>query len=127
MVMISLTYAARRLRLATAVSQGWCVVLSLPMQPSCQNANAQASVPEMRIVGEVAYGQDHSRPDGVHSGRTRSTVTYGSVSLFIAFFVLGPMVGIVDVADEGGGGKASREPRSERSVIVPTTVWRRRE
>src|SRR5258705_375113 len=24
-------------------------------------------------TGEVAYGQDHSRPDGVHSGRTRST------------------------------------------------------
>jgi hypothetical protein len=41
----------------------------LPAQPSAQSedtANAAASIPDIR-TGEVAYGQDHSRPDGVHS------------------------------------------------------------
>ena len=37
-------------------------------------------------------------------GAPGARVTYGSVSLFIAVFVLGPMVGSVDVTDEGGGG-----------------------
>src|SRR5258708_36145779 len=119
MVMISLTYAARRLRLAPAVSQGWCVVLSLPMQPCCQNANASsARLPMARTIPD---------PTEYILGAPGARVTYGSVSLFIAVFVLGPMVGSVDVTAEGGGGKASREPRSESSGLMPTTVWRRRE
>ena len=53
-------------------------------------------------------------------GAPGARVTYGSVSLFIAFFVLGPMVGIVDVADEGGGGA-----RPSRSFTVANYVHAR--
>src|SRR5258708_31785033 len=78
MVMISLTYAARRLRLATAVSQGWSGVLwARPGRPGPERGRLRRPDPQRREGGRLAgAGADQIRvgdqPQDRQDARPRS-------------------------------------------------------